>query len=873
MISLLQKEMHVEVGRRYIIDTGASGDVVLSEGSPRWASASGNKVMFIPECPAGFVRLHIHSSDDAAELSLWVRTPDITARPAQAPDTPSPGLMARAPVKVPSDPSTPLAGTWRVAIFHRTGGYIVMGDAETTDIRTASDPYFRIEDNAPSKLEVRIMNDWRSQGDIRSPSFGGWSNGAVGAVGEGLQMVYDVFDSRTRVPIRRFNGLIASLEVGQDYISVLAYDSMRQLIDFKDPFLLTGRRNVNDSTSSYNNVQGGRDYHFSNKIITLLGLTKYDRAEGGDSQYDTSLVRLSNIDTRPGFEFPGWAVGVRFKIPNGRITRIRVPFAEITRQQAVLLPVNFSMGACFNDANGNPDIAHPVFSMMTTIHPSNNKDQMFDFTVDIQTPSSDTNDLFVYVDSIVITADSDPRYRRFEMGTFGGKTAGCEYLQYDPHAGSDKIGVWESYNGIGTQPVFMRAWVTVDLPSTVIPVSAVTVADTVVFIPDAQIPSSDRLAGYLVTATYITAGEGSNTLISNLVGRAGMTLMGATPTTKLISWYNTGTVDYLTCIRELLDSTDPNGRQFGVQASTKYLQTIIIRERPQIGVSSPSCLLSVNDGTSDGLRIIKKFELSKYIESYISRPTVLSEDSNRIPMAIQSDDLLYGADSIEGRMGYPSINFITDNTLKDFSMLSITAEGAVKRIHRNNIEGKLTLAGYHPSMWSTEDDTTCGGKVLDLDAPQYSDKAQVAVRCLTMDNRDTVIDLDNIREDNRNRVNMSIDRGVDAQTYSLAILPDTVYIFIRATMTGGAVTLMQIIGDGTTMTSTVKTVTDGASPTPGKGYNHTTGYFPPSSAGYAVSTPITHIRLYNGSWVDAYTDNPYYAYGGQSVVVSVRRAR
>jgi len=348
-------------------------------------------------------------------------------------------------------------------------------------------------------------------------------------------------------------------------------------------------------------------------------------------------------------------------------------------------------------------------------------------------------------------------------------------------------------------------------------------------------------------------------------------------------YYSTSTFDYLTCIQELMNCAGNDGSVVCIRSSLVYPGVVEIVLRALITYSDNGRILTTSP-TGTGYRVIVGDpNISVNWESESGTVVCLSSrkvNDVEVPLAIQTDDRLWGDNSLIKRLNDELITYVTDATSQRYGLLSIAAESAIRKVHHNNVEGSLILYGLWASMWGFTGELGAG-LAFSLTYPSASlNLSKMKPTKLIMSGRNTALTMDNVREDNRNSVFSTIEKASDGQTYSVNSIPDTAYVFGRRNITLSSVapSSVSIIGEnGTvlgTQTTNITLTEDTCSATAGDGYVHISVLFDDSAsvtAGYATSEAIKYVKLEYDSLV-VYVPLVRYmnAWGGQYVHVDVR---
>jgi hypothetical protein len=300
---------------------------------------------------------------------------------------------------------------------------------------------------------------------------------------------------------------------------------------------------------------------------------------------------------------------------------------------------------------------------------------------------------------------------------------------------------------------------------------------------------------------------------------------------------------------------------------------------------APPILFTDDPWSITGNKLIESHTLQETWEEEVTMPTYLSTDQNNEnkPIAIQTDDLLF-SDSKITAFGHPYISIYTDNTLQDHSMLAIAAETVVRKIHTNPLEGSLTLIGRLPSLWYVNDTVNVCGRLIGINVPDYGAIDMPCVPQIIEYKEDrTIIDLDNVRWDNRSAIYSGIKQSADDQSYTVESLGNAAYVFVNAsdiiptTLDPTTITGMDILDEhglsltASTPTTAIKDTYDRASDTAGTGYIHVSALFPVSASGYApAGTKIKYLKVVASATYIVMLTNGINAWPDQYVHVSLR---
>ncbi|MFA5744388.1 MAG: InlB B-repeat-containing protein, partial [Candidatus Nanoarchaeia archaeon] len=842
-ISADRTTVYVAVGSTETVNVTSNivgTEFTVAEGGHVTVDSSGI-VTITGACPAGYQRVQIMATYGSYVGSVSIDV--FTATPA---------LSA-------------ITGRERVTIFNEDGGYVSFAD-DSLSRALSNLSEIRYEEDAPRKATVTLTNNWTIDEDnIRSSSFAGWSDGYVGPIKEGMQIVIDKLDTLQNVQVRVINTTIQKISTSGVTVVLTAYDALLALSEFRNPFLLYGSY-VEEQSYDLDIIGSNYDYTMIADVNTLIGASLIDTImdqatfSGSPNVMNTTMWAFS-FDSSHG---PSNVGGIH------KIRRLR---AHIIESANLSYRVKIFAG---DTLLGGP-MGTPVFESALYVATSGS---VVDHAWNCDYIVYPGDYLYYAIEVINSTIPSQSVYygtsSKFESDDFwvynyGGVATGWK-----------KVGV--SVNPGNT------IWPTVEVEyedtPRVIDISSVTISGAnIIVVPDSIAVNSAYDSAIAIIATFFSSGRPASTMVSDLIRRAGLYTDGLATPTKSLAYYDTSSYDYLTCVQDLIgaaaDSGSYQGSLMTVQASVTYPRMILCRYKHRLIDTPYKEITTAPFGV--GNKIVRSHTLQRTFETETSRPILLSTlETNGTPIALQTDDLLYGSASLEERLGYKTITITTDNTLQTHAALSMSAEAMIKKAHRNTLEGQAVLSKVTPLFWSQDGDAVYGaGKVLTLDIPQYGASTNAITRIMTIKGYFTTLDLDNVRLDNRTILNQSITRGQDAQTYSIATLPSAAYIFVRledviSSNVGDyvSVELVDATDDIVGTSSIIRLTTDNASPDATGGYVHVSALFDVLPAGYATTAPIKYIYMHTTTqtYVALITE-PVYAWPGQYVHVSVRGRR
>ncbi|MFA5744459.1 MAG: InlB B-repeat-containing protein [Candidatus Nanoarchaeia archaeon] len=834
--------VYVDVGFTEIVNitTNIVGTVfTVAEGPSSVTVDASGVVSILGICPAGYYRVQIMAVAgvyvESVQIDVFVNTPSLPA----------------------------ISGRERVTIFNSAGGYVSFSDQGALSLASFSE--VRYEEDAPRKATVQITNDWMiASKNIRSPYFDGWSDDYIGPVVEGMQIVIDKYDNIVGQQIRVFNDTINKISASGIFVTITAYDSLLSLSEYRSPYILYGSY-VEEQSYDLNIVGSDYDYTMIADVNTLIGA----------SLIDTVMDEASYSGTPDSMNTIMWAFcfdSSHGPSNAGGIHKIRKLRAHIIETANLSYRVKIYGG---DSMLGGP-LGTPVFESEWHTGTSGN---VIDYAWDCDYVVHPGAYLYYAIEVVNSTMPTQSIYygtsSKFESNDFwvynyGGLSTGWK-----------KVGV--SVNPGNT------IWPTVeveyeDAPRS-IDISTVTISGTnIIVVPDAiAINPSAYESAIAIIARFFSSNRPASMMVADLIRRAGLYTDGLAAPTKILTYYDTSSYDYLSCIQDLMGAAADDGVHQGslmtVQASITYPRMILCAYKHK--TTDAYDIAITTDPFGVDLKIVKAHSLQKTFETEVSRPTILSELDSGAPIALQTDDLLYGSASLESRLGYRTISIITDSTLQTHAALAISAEAIIKKNHRNTLEGQAILTRIAPSLWSMDGDAYGSGKVVSIDVPQYGAKVNGITRIMTIAGYNTTLNLDNVRLDNRSILNQSVSRGQDAQTYSIASLPSSAYVFVRlddviSSNVDDYVSIRIIDADDNDVStsSVIRITTDNASPDVSGGYVHVSALYDLSPTGYATTSPIKYVEV--NTITETYyvmVMEPVYAWPSQYVHVSVRGRR
>ena len=763
---------------------------------------------------------------------------------------------------------------WRFVIFRSDGSYIAVSDL-IHGVLASVMPEVRLEKNAPSKAVIQLTCPRGT--NVRSSSFSGWSNGVAGPISEGQFLAVDYLDDSTGTVVRRFCGTIRKAENAGTRVTLTAYDRLMELYEKADPYQIFGGI-ANDQRSRSRAVGTGDTY----------GFTMWDLIASGGI-LAISFVDLENINTfydyTQGLVYPEASeriseIGYRMTAAYGHIRRVRVHAAPSAHpgggyeygvsvgvrlyecNQSTGRPISLisDTGWHYVDATADPYNANlEIYANWDVIVGK----KYFISAYYICDDPTDDNLAYRYRAGLESTPYTFRRKRDSSVWTSGGIPKGPDAyyvgigIEYEKIRSSDS---YASSASLGTD-----RHIIVCPTSNVAPTGNPTLEGIAIY------------ATYIIDSSASVTGKSVSVIVSELVERAGLkpSLTGEDDDSRRISFYNSSSYDYLSAIQELVQSAGYDGTSYflrGVQDDPSMPGRIRIG-RLALPDASASGMAVTTDPYADGVHDVASHSLKRTFEEEVTAPIVLSQDTtDDSPIAIQTDDRLF-SDSKIAEFGHEYVKIYTDNTLQDHTMLALSAESMVRKIHYNALEGDMELVGLYPSMWDI------GGRCLKVDIPEYGADSYAVPSIMVLGSYRTAMTMDNVRSDNRSALYSTMTQSSDAQSYTVSGIGDASYIFLRSpsllTLTGTVT--VEILGrDGTSLgsTMTVKRVSDRASDAAGKGYDHIAALFPKSSSGYAPgNTYVKYVRISTPTAGESYTllvPNPVYGWPGQYIHIDVR---
>jgi len=782
--------------------------------------------------------------------------------------------------------------TWRAQIYHTNKtDYLQFADGDdvtvTAGIALAGPPRTSPETNNPFMAVLTINNSWAVPArNVLHSSFNLWSSGSTtGAVARGMFVRTYYRDSITGSEVRLFQGRIKSIQDnGDGTVTLTCYNELMILGEFRDPYICfsNARDRMGDNTYAY-----GPDLTCSidadGRLIATLP----------DSNISTPLMMIKTMELTEHFpEF------MNLSADSGRYLNawvaVRAPAEIFHHMKAVINNPNNTNSrqvraqVCTVKYEGGlwkPD-AVLAQSNLVTIAPG--------VTV---TVTFSTTYLKLEKDRIYLFGLTNVDYDLIWKGSLDEAAPEQLYTVRQNDLG---------YSNYTDLPLLFSLYfldeMEIDSSEYALSGNALTV------IPKKPI-SSDDITEYnkRLRLTYYYSSKTVGAMMVELAQRAGFTaaLASGVTSSMTLGFYNTSTYSYLECMRELSDLYDPiQGRQLTFQAvMSGALDDKILRigQRRKPWADGPAGPLFTDDpmtaedvASSVFKRIAAGAALRRAFEGKIGTQRMIGRAFDGDPISKEIDDLLW-ADSLVTATGSPLMDISMDDTLSSDEVLITATEAAVRAQHHNEVEGSVPLNGYFSSLWEQGDNASFGqGSLIRLTMTRSSLVAkQVQARRMTLEARQTVMDLDNDRVQDVTMIRRDMEKARQGQSFNISSMPDTVYIFPRAASIGsyGSYDRVRVTrADAQAWNTkdhagTAIKVSEDSCDEDGQGYVHFQGFFrgglgansPTSykySGGAASIQAITKVAVGDGTnWTEVTLDRPYYVWSHQNLLVDLRAPR
>lgn len=802
-----------------------------------------------------------------------------------------------------------MAHTWHAEIWHSDKtNKLTFADGDdiivTQGIGLAEIPQCFLERNMPFKLVLSINNNWAVPArNVLSPLFALWSNGAVGALKRGMYVRAYYTDSITGTEYRAFQGRIKSIAEGSNGTIVLtAYNELMILGEFKDQFVVfaNARDRIGDAA-----LANGPDISIAFNADDQIAATL------PDTDIVAPLMKLMLAEP-----FADTALPV-FGTQSGVALAQNAQFTTLIARSANFYKVRIKY--CVGGGADIPNCRLKVYTADANNRPGTLLATSEAFTLP-QTGVAVWSQFETLPAPVKLTPGTKYCFVIDQLATGGGAAI---MVTQNSNDGKD----WESVINCGYWNG--SSWVSTFAPPTFC-------ADIMpIYLEEREIDSVDYRLTPGVSSTAIVIDYGTTNITDAnvtewgkflrvsyyygkvlvpdimiaLAQRAGLSASLATGASSALGlgYYNTSTYSYLDCLRELADLWDNDtggGRQLTFQAYMggnldDKIMRIGLRYRPwneSILTSTFTDDPLIAETTMALKRIASGGSLSRTFEAKIGTQRMIGKAADGSPISMEIDDRLWGADSLVDATGSPLMEVAMDDTITSGEQLTSATESIIREQHQNAVEGQLPLNGCFISYWDLSPSSAFFGQCapFKITRPRYALSDHMAVaRRISIQGRQTIMELDNERLPDVSMVRRSMEKALQAQSFNVSSLPDTVYIFARyaSQLTGYSGYDRVRIGrsDGAywdtyqSAKTKIKVTNDHCAPN-GVGYVHFAGFFPggrPTSVSsyvYSGGAPhvyaITKVAIGDGTtWIEVTLDRAHYVWAHQNVLIDFRAPR
>lgn len=862
---------NLDVGDAYSITPAGTDNG--TKGIPPWMEWSGGSATGDAELPSGYRKITLAEIDLAGPdpVSITDASVDI------------------APVALPADTQSP----WRVAIFEASGAYAIANGL--TGIPTIGTPQVRLTRSAPSKAVVKFPAG-RGAVNILGADFSRWSDNVARPIARGMELTVEYRDKDSGTLMLVFRGRIFQIESGET-VTVTAYDRLMDLYQTTGQYL--SHAGSTQGVRTENRTTSGTDYIYETGVTlgVLTGIDSIDRLDINASG-DTS----SSLGTTAPIIIHGLPTAGGITPDAGdTITRIQVKYGAkaigFTEAGSVVFPmikgasiqakcdvyVFEKVGSEYvQRATGHADSAMDSFSSSAT--PSvpfslNVENTTVDITLNTPVTITDPSAIFIGIKAYIAASAN----RATISTSWGVNKSSTRYTTSGvPYYYSTDDGVtWSDYTDSAKPELgvtFTHAG------GSITPSLATIVGGSRIVLPSSVIPSgpsdtylSTEETGVGLIVDYYEADKAPLAEIAGeIIGAAGLApVIGPTVDLGLVTLYTVVTTDYLTALQEIIEA-----RGYGLKDSITDAGHISLLPEHTVDEAPADAYTTVPSGS--GKREILAHNLTAHWAAEKATVAYIAENATAsgLPLALETDDGLMDGSLIEA-LQTPLSAVTVDNTLGTHDMMAHVAGGAIRRLHTNTIEGSITLGGYRPALWDLSG-AGVGGYPLEIDVPEYQAQGTVVPTEILLADGVTVIQLNNIRTQDRSGVARSMGLVEGTISNDASLLPKTVYIFGKGdgesqipdgeTLASlDEITLAR--ADGTTIVQNnstyLKTATDSA------GYLHLLAVFPEAAGTYTSTSPISavvaEITTDGGTQhITALVDPPKYILDNQNIHVDLR---
>lgn len=800
-----------------------------------------------------------------------------------------------------------MAHTWRAEIVRSDGSSLTFADGDdvkTTDnVGLSEEPQVVLERNNPSKAMLTIRSFWAVPAhSVMSSYCTLWSSGAAGAVARGMHVRVHQVDSASGVEMLTFIGEIKRIEELDGRVRVTAYDKLMILGETKDPviFFDKARDSIGDAALS-NGPDIAISFNSDGQIVATLP----------DKDIVTPLMQCRLAEPKTYNDRSGNVGGNAF---GGSIGGSQYMLMAMVMPGDVFYGMWASMASnglgdaitrlsLWNAAwDGSRWTVGTLIGESSNVTIPNGAGQaLYRFVL----PRAVTRGKVYFIGfrgysgsaAAVLGAPADrssipPELLGCAVGTFGSWT----YRQISWRGDSGTMNPWS----IGLMMLEERD---IGAENYVLQESGSTTTITIAY-GETSIMATD-LSTYNkhLRVSYFYGHLSPVTVLERLLTHGGMSPSRAGSVglgTAQMGFYNTANYSYLECAQELADFYDPVvGRQYtfacdhAAAGLDGMLVSIGYRHKPW---ADPIDAYTFSDDpmaieTNTLKRRLLSHNFKHAFEAKRGTVRVIGQAFDGSPVAVGTDDMLW-PDSLVLATGSPLMDSIVDSTVTTGDQAARMAESLIREEHQNGLEGPMQLDGLWPSIWRlrTNEDYFGGSRVIGVSSPKYGMGDYPAVpRRMVIGGRTTDLELDNARPDDQTQIKRSMERSMASESFDVARLPDTVYIFARYANDNAGdwdrFDRMSLFREDWTYYylaayGTRPVRTDDSCAPDGRGYTHYAGFFPAHrrggvssykwESGAASLHRFTSVQLgrADGSWLNVPL-KPYYVWSHQNVLVDV----
>lgn len=861
---------NLDVGDAYSITPAGTDNG--TKGIPPWMEWSGGSATGNAELPSGYRKITLAEIDlaDPDPVSISDASVDI------------------APVALPVDMQSP----WRVAIFEAGGAYAIADGL--TGIPTIGTPQVRLTRSAPSKAVVRFPAG-RGAVNILGADFSRWSDGTARPIARGMELTVEYRDRDSGTLMLVFRGRIFQIESGET-VTVTAYDRLMDLYQTTGQYL--SHAGSTQGVRTENRTTSGTDYIYETGVTLgiLTGIDSIDRidinASGqmGESYPNNDNIIIHGLPTDGGITPEA----------GDTITRIQVKYGgygsggaaatgALSYNKGGALTIKCEVylfersGAGFiQKAYGSATSTDQFFRMTNTgfLFNLDVKNKTADITLNTPYTIQDPASVFI---GVRVTRIWGLLYASVTSENWGPNKSSTRYTTSGVpyYYSTDNEVTWSDYTDSAKPELgvtFTHAGGSI-APSlaTIVGGSRVVLASSVIPAGPSDTYLTTEETGVGIIVDYYEADKAPLAEIAGeIIEAAGLAPeIGPTVDLGLVTLYTVVTTDYLTALQEIIEA-----RGYGLRDSITDAGHISLLPEHTVNETPAVAYTTAPDG--NGRQEVLSHTLTAHWMAEKATAAYIAENATTsgLPLALETDDGLMDGSLVEA-LQTPLSAVTVDNTLGTHDMMANAAGGAIRRLHTNTIEGTITLGGYHPALWDLSG-AGVGGYPLEIDVPEYQAQGTVVPTEIILADGVTVVQLNNIRTQDRNGVARSMGLVEGTISNDASLLPKTVYIFGKGDAENQIpegetlASLDEIIlarADGTTIVQNnptyLKTATDSA------GYLHLLAVFPEAAGTYTSTSPISaviaEITTDGGTQhITALVDPPKYILDNQNIHVDLR---